>query len=70
MGRVGFEHHPLAQSKTSISTTSGAKSDARRAPKAPQDRNLAMVIEVWPELPEHIKTAIRALVRTHITEKK
>jgi hypothetical protein len=31
------------------------------------DLNLAQIIKVWPELPEHIKAAVRALVRAHIS---
>ena len=30
---------------------------------------LAKIVQVWPGLPEHIKTAIKALVQTHKTEK-
>ena len=29
---------------------------------------LAEIVAVWPQLPEHIKAAIKALVRTHDTE--
>jgi hypothetical protein len=27
--------------------------------------DLAKIVAVWPELPEHIKQAIKALVQTH-----
>ena len=30
--------------------------------------DLAEIVAVWPELPEHIKAAIKALVQTHKTE--
>jgi hypothetical protein len=30
--------------------------------------DLAKVVAVWPELPEHIKAAIKALIQTHIRE--
>jgi len=31
---------------------------------------LAKLIKAWPELPGHIKAAIRALIQTHKAEKK
>ena len=34
----------------------------------PED--LAEIVDVWPELPEHIKAAIKALIQTNIQEKK
>jgi hypothetical protein len=68
MGDAGIEHPPLEQSKTPISTSGGAKSDARNAPNTPQipqDPDLMLVVESRPNLPEHIKAAIKALVQTH-----
>ena len=70
MGRVGHEHTPLKASKTPISRGSGAKSDARNAPKYIKDPDLAEIVAVWPELPEHIKAAIKALVQSHKAENK
>jgi hypothetical protein len=32
--------------------------------------DLAEIVAVWPELPEHIKAAIKALIQTHKAEKK
>ncbi len=32
--------------------------------------DLAEIVAVWPELPEHIKAALKALIQTHITEIK
>ncbi len=32
--------------------------------------DLAEIVAVWPELPTHIKAAIKALVQTHNTENK
>ena len=70
LGPVGFEHPPLTLSKTPISASGGAKSDAHDAPNSIQDPELATIVEHWPELPEHIKAAIKALVQIHNTEEK
>ena len=32
--------------------------------------DLTEIVAVWPELPEHIRNAIKALVQTHKPEKK
>jgi hypothetical protein len=34
------------------------------------DPDLRLLVDHWPELPLHIKAAIKALVQTHKTEKK
>ena len=32
--------------------------------------DLQQIVSAWPNLPEHIKAAVKVLVQTHITEKK
>jgi len=32
--------------------------------------DLAEIVTIWPELPEHIKAAIKALIQTHKAEKE
>jgi len=32
--------------------------------------DLAQLVKVWPELPEHTKASIKALVKTHKAETK
>jgi len=68
MGRVGIEHPPLAQSKTPISESGGAESGAHDAPKPIQDPVLTEIVAAWPQLPEHIRAAIKALAETHNKE--
>jgi hypothetical protein len=69
MGRVGHEHPPLKVSKTAISGSGGAKSDAPDAPKPLHDPDLAKVVKAWPDLPEDTKKAIKALIETHRKER-
>ena len=64
MGDAGLEHPPLTPSKTPILASGGAKSDAPHAPKPPQDSDFAALVKAWPNLPGHIKAAIKALVQT------
>jgi hypothetical protein len=69
MGDTGREHPPLEQSKTPISASGSAESGAPNAPntpQTPQDPDLAMVVEHWPDLPEHIKQTIKTLVKSSL----
>jgi hypothetical protein len=34
------------------------------------DQDLVKMVKLWPDLPEHIKAAIKALVQTHKAENK
>ena len=68
---------PLALSKTAIPEEGGAKSDARLAPKQVNDPkidtpnlppDLAEIVTAWPDLPEHIREAIKMLVDGQLKE--
>jgi hypothetical protein len=65
MGDEGIEHPPLALSKTPILETPSAKSGAPNAESIPLDRDLALIQDRWPKLPEHIKQAVLALVQAN-----
>jgi hypothetical protein len=49
-------------------TPKSPKQGENQAADLPPD--LAEIVAVWPELPEHIKAAIKALIQTHKSEKK
>jgi hypothetical protein len=69
MGRCGLAHLALALSKTPNSEKRGTESGTPNTPNTPQfrkDPDLAMVVERWPNLPEHIKTAVKTLVSSNL----
>ena len=69
MGDTGLEHPPLEQAKTPILSSASAESGAHDAPNTlqpPKDPDLVIVVESWPNLPEHIRLAINALIQTNI----
>jgi hypothetical protein len=45
-----------------------AKPETATAQKLPKCPDLEQINTVWPELPGHIKAAIKALVQTHKAE--
>jgi len=59
------------------STENGAYKPAyKENPKTAQNQrqtlppDLAKIVQVWPELPEHIKVAIKTLIQAQSTETK
>ncbi len=70
MGRAGPEHSPLALSKAPISANGGAESDARDAPQPVADPDLSLIHDRWANLPEHIKAAVLALIRSASDSKR
>ncbi|GEM_PF-951463 len=65
MGRVGFEHAPLAPSKPAISSSESAPNYTPRAPDSTPDPDLAQIVAAWPDLPDDVKRNILHLVKSH-----
>jgi hypothetical protein len=65
MGGTRLEQTALALSKTPIATPSGTESGTLNGQSTPLDRDLAFLWDRWPKLPEHIRAAVLALVRSH-----
>ena len=62
---------PTDDSTNTIEVSNSNKLNNKLNNKLTQgDVELTEIVAVWPELPEHIKAAIKALVQTQNTEKK
>jgi hypothetical protein len=70
MPGTGVELPPIKPQKSTKTTNSQRRGAKCGALKDKNDPDLAEIIEAWPELPGHIKAAIKALIQTHKTEKK
>jgi hypothetical protein len=64
--RTKKEDGDIGYGVVNIQYKSEKKQSKNDTKKLPED--LAEIIRVWPELPEHIKSRIEALVQTHSTE--
>ncbi len=56
----------LANSKTQVDR----KTDSRNSENVPNQAqelppDLAEIVAIWPDLPEHIKAAIKAMIQSH-----
>jgi hypothetical protein len=60
----GTEHPPLALSETVISENPRTDSGTPNPQNTSLDPDLALIQERWPNLPEHIRQAVLALVRS------
>ena len=59
----GSEPSPLTTPKTPIPAKRGTESGTPGVQKTPSDPELALIVERWAGLPEHIRQALLALVR-------
>ena len=66
-GDEGDRASPVSGSKTAISSERGTESGTVDAPNSPSDPDLAVIQDRWPSLPEHVKAAIMALVRSCVS---
>ena len=64
MGGTGLEHPAFLAPKTLISQSERAESGAPNDEMPPKDPDLALIQDRWPGLPEHIRQAVLALVRS------
>ena len=55
----------VKMSRTNISETSGPELVSGLFFESENDPDLKLILQRWPELPDHIKAAIKALVGTH-----
>ena len=60
----GVEQIPLLAAEATISEVSRPKSGAPKDENTPPDPDLAKTNAAWPKLPEHIRQAVLALVRS------
>jgi hypothetical protein len=61
---------PVDDSTSTKNVRCSDKQNNKLSNKQAMDPDLTLVVEAWPELPEHIKAAIKALIQTHKAEKK
>jgi hypothetical protein len=61
---MGIEPPANSLENTTLSTAGGAKCGALATNSSPIDLDLAAIIRAWPDLPEAIRAAVRALVET------
>jgi hypothetical protein len=65
MGGTGLEHTAFSPPRTTISPFECAQSGSLDSQKSPADPDLALLVARWLNLPEHIRAAVMALVRSH-----
>ena len=65
MGDIGLEQAPLAPPKTPISEIERTPQDTVDVEKTPSNPDLVELIDRWPDLPEHVKVAVMALIKAN-----